>query len=501
MAYVMALDQGTTSSRAILFDQDGVPVATAQREFTQVFPKPGWVEHDPEEIWSTQAAVATEALGRARVRAADVTAVGITNQRETVVVWDRATGQPVCNAIVWQDRRTADHCDRLRADGLTETFRGKTGLVIDPYFSGTKLAWVLDNIDGARKRAERGELAFGTIDSWLVYKLTNGDLHITDVTNASRTLLFNIHTCAWDDALLEALNIPRSLLPEVRSSCERYADVSNSLVLTGCPIGGIVGDQQAATLGQACVHPGDAKNTYGTGCFLVMNTGDNAKASNNQLLTTIAWQRGARVDYALEGSVFVAGAIVQWLRDGLGIIRNSADVEKLAATVEDNGGVYLVPALTGLGAPHWDAHARGVIVGLTRGTTAGHIARAALEGIAYQVADLVAAMQMDAGATLTELRVDGGAAANDALMQFQADILQVPVVRPTVLETTALGAAYLGGLATGVWSSVEEISVQWRAERRFDPSMAASQVNALRERWQEAVGRCRGWDKPTGPVG
>jgi glycerol kinase len=493
VAYILALDQGTTSSRAILFDRRGDVAAVAQREFPQIFPKPGWVEHDPKEIWASQIAVAIEALARAHASAKDVAAIGITNQRETTVVWDRATGEPVCNAIVWQDRRTADRCDRLKADGYEDFVRQRTGLVIDAYFSGTKLAWILDNVEGARAKASEGRLAFGTIDSWLVWQLTGGRIHVTDVSNASRTMLFNIHTLAWDEDLLVMLGIPPGLLPEVRASSEVYGPVAGGLGLDGVPVAGIAGDQQAALFGQMCVRPGMAKNTYGTGCFLLQNTGERPVASANRLLTTVAWKVGGRTAYALEGSVFIGGAVVQWLRDGLGIIRQSADVEPLAASVPDNGGVYLVPAFAGLGAPHWDAYARGTIVGLTRGSTAGHIARAAVESIAYQVGDLLEAVHRDAGIELGELRVDGGAARNDLLMQFQADLLGVPVVRPTVTETTAIGAAYLAGLATGFWGSSEDIAKQWSAERRFEPSMAAPDVERLRGRWHDALGRAKGW--------
>ncbi|MEO1129102.1 MAG: glycerol kinase GlpK [Planctomycetota bacterium] len=493
MSYVMALDQGTTSSRAIIFDHSSTVVAVAQKEFGQIFPKPGWVEHDATEIWSTQSGVAIEVLERAGIPASDLAAIGITNQRETAVVWDRASGMPLCNAIVWQDRRTAGLCDRLRADGLEPTFTSKTGLVLDAYFSGTKIAWILDNIPGARDRAERGELAFGTIDSWLMHRLTQGALHVTDVSNASRTLLFNIHTCAWDDELLEILRIPRSMLPEVRASSEIYAEVAPGHPLAGVPVAGIVGDQQAATMGQVCTEPGLAKNTYGTGCFLLMNTGHEPHASRNKLLSTIAWRRDGRTTYAMEGAVFVGGAIIQWLRDGLKIIRHSSDVEALATSVPDNGGIALVPALTGLGAPHWDPYARGAIVGITRGTTEAHIARAALEGIAFQVADLAIAMERDAGRKLDELRVDGGAAANNLLMQFQADILGVPVVRPITLETTALGAAIMAGLATGYWSSLEQVSANWRVDRRFEPRMPAKDAAYRLERWHDAVGRAGNW--------
>jgi len=496
MDYVVALDQGTTSSRAIVFDHGGTPVAVAQKELRQIFPRPGWVEHDPDEIWSSQAGVATEALARARLSPRDVAAVGITNQRETTVVWDRASGRPIANAIVWQDRRTAAECERLRAEGAEETIRAKTGLVLDAYFSGTKIAWLLDHVDGARDRAERGELAFGTVDSWLAYRLTGGPrqagaCHVTDPSNASRTMLFDIHRGDWDDELLEILRVPRALLPEVRSSSEVYGEVATAI--EGAPLAGIVGDQQAATMGQICVEPGQAKNTYGTGCFLLLNTGGEARTSANQLLTTVAWKRGGRTDYALEGSVFVGGAVVQWLRDGLRIIGSAPEADRMAASVDDNGGVYFVPALVGLGAPHWDPYARGTLVGLTRGTTAEHVARAALEGIAYQVADLADAMQADFGAPITELRVDGGAAASEFLMQFQADLLRVPVVRPTVLETTALGAAYMAGLAVGFWESVDEIAANWQVDRRFEPKMKKDDADALRGRWEEAVERSKGW--------
>ncbi len=494
MKYIVSLDQGTTSSRAIVFDQGGAIVSVAQKEFEQIFPKPGWVEHNANEIWSSQAGVIAEALAGANLQAKDIDCVGITNQRETTVVWDRKTGAPICNAIVWQDRRTAGHCDRLKADGLEDTFRQKTGLVLDAYFSGTKIAWILDNIPDARQRAERGELAFGTVDSWLVYKLTAGQLHITDHSNASRTLLFNIHSGDWDDELLKALNVPRSILPDVRPSSQVYAEVSASSELNGVPIGSLVGDQQAATMGQVCTEPGLAKNTYGTGCFFLMNTGTQAIQSKNQLLTTIAWNRDGQTTYALEGSVFVGGAIVQWLRDGLKLIRSSPEVEGLADSVPDSGGVFFVPALTGLGAPDWDPYARGAILGITRGTTSAHIARAALEGIAFQVADLVSAMESDSGSKLKELRVDGGAAANNLLLQFQADILQTPVVRPTVLETTALGAAYLAGLATGYYESIDDVRSHWQADRTFEPSMPAAQAQALRDRWRHAVDRAKGWE-------
>ena len=493
--YILALDQGTTSSRAILFDQKGEMAAVAQKEFQQLFPQPGWVEHQAEEIWSTQIGVAQEALARAGARARDLAAIGITNQRETVVIWDRATGRPIHNAIVWQDRRTAGLCDQLRADGKESVFQEKTGLLLDAYFSGTKVKWLLDHVDGARARAERGELAFGTIDSWLAWNLTGGALHITDATNASRTLLYNIHTGEWDDELLALLGVPRSLLPEVRSSSEVYGETAEGLFGARVRIAGIAGDQQAATFGQACLKPGMAKNTYGTGCFMLMNTGTSAVPSTNKLLTTVAWRLPDRTDYALEGSIFVAGAVVQWLRDGLGIIRSSSDVEALATSVPDNGGVYLVPAFVGLGAPYWDSYARGTIVGLTRGSTSAHIARAALESIAYQTADVLHAMQQDAGVELSELRVDGGASGNNLLMQFQADVLGVPVVRPRITETTALGAAYLAGLAVGFWHGEEEISRQWGVDRRFEPRMERLKREELLAGWRKAVERSRSWEE------
>ncbi|MDQ3348269.1 MAG: glycerol kinase GlpK [Acidobacteriota bacterium] len=493
MPYILALDQGTTSSRAIVFDRDGGIVALAQKEFAQVFPRPGWVEHDPQEIWTTQIAVAVEALGRAQVRPRDIAAIGITNQRETTVVWDRDTGEPVCNAIVWQDRRTAEFCDTLKAEGHEGFVRERTGLVVDAYFSGSKVRWILDNVPGARTRAEAGRLAFGTVDSWLVWKLTSGATHITDVSNASRTMLFNIHTLAWDEELLRLLDVPASMLPEVRGSSEVYGRVSTSLGVADVPIAGIAGDQQAALFGQMCVSPGLSKNTYGTGCFLLQNTGTKPVPSANRLVTTVAWKIGDRTEYALEGSVFIGGAVVQWLRDGLGLIAKSGDVERLAASVADNGGVYLVPAFAGLGAPHWDPYARGLMVGITRGTTAGHVARAAIESIAYQVDDLLDAVARDSGIAVGELRVDGGASTNDALLQFQADLLGVPVVRPAVTETTALGAAYLAGLAVGFWSSADEIAGQWRVDRRFEPAMARADAARLRARWREAVSRSKGW--------
>ena len=486
MSYILALDQGTTSSRAILFNREGQIAAVAQKEFTQIFPQAGWVEHDPLEIWSSQMGVVQEVL--AHVARKDVAAAGIANQRETTVVWDRATGEPVYNAIVWQDRRTASICDRLKADGAEATIRDKTGLVIDAYFSGTKAAWILDNVPGARARAEAGQLAFGTVDSWLLWRLTRGSVHATDATNASRTMLYNIHTGDWDDELLGLLRVPRAMLPEVRSSSEVYGDME------GIPIAGMAGDQQAALFGQACLSPGMAKNTYGTGCFMLQNMGPLAVESKHKLLTTVAWRINVETTYALEGSVFIGGAVVQWLRDGLGLIKTSAEVEALAASVPDNGGVYLVPAFAGLGAPHWDQYARGSIAGLTRGTTAGHIARAALEGIAYQVADVLDVMHADSGIALSELRVDGGASMNPLLMQFQADILGVPVVRSAVAETTALGAAFLAGLAVGFWKSTDELSSQWQAGARFEPAMPGGVVAALRAGWQRAVDRSKNWE-------
>jgi glycerol kinase len=489
--FILALDQGTTSSRAILFDHAGHLHGMAQQEFAQIFPQPGWVEHDAGEIWRSQLAVARQVLADHKVDVADVAAIGITNQRETTLVWDRKTGQPVANAIVWQDRRTADTCDALRAQGRTALFQQKTGLVIDAYFSGTKLKWLLDHVPGVRERAERGELAFGTIDAWLVYQLSGR--HVTDTSNASRTLLFNIHTLQWDEELLTLLDIPRSMLPEVVPSSGVIADTRADLFGRPIPIAGIAGDQQAATFGQACHQSGMAKNTYGTGCFMLMHTGQEAVSSHNNLLTTVGWTRGNETDYMLEGSVFMAGAAVQWLRDGLGIIQASSDVEALAASVPDTGGVVFVPAFAGLGTPYWDAYARGTIVGMTRGTTKAHIARATLASIAYQSADVLEAMQKDSKIALTELRVDGGAARNDLLMQFQADVLGVPVVRPEVTETTALGAAYLAGLAVGFWQSQEEIASQWRVQRRFEPAMSADERDARMATWRRAVERSRGW--------
>uniref|UniRef100_A0A831UAA2 Glycerol kinase n=1 Tax=Geobacter metallireducens TaxID=28232 RepID=A0A831UAA2_GEOME len=496
MSHVLALDQGTTSSRAIVFDGSATIRAVAQREFRQIFPRPGWVEHDCREIWATQAGVAVEALTRAGISPRDVAAIGITNQRETTLLWDRRSGAPLHNAIVWQDRRTAELCGRLKADGLEPLFRQKTGLVLDAYFSGTKLAWLLDTIPGARRRAEAGELAFGTVDSWLAWNLSGGTLHITDAGNASRTLLFNINTLDWDDELLTILGIPRAVLPKVVDSSAVYGSTAGNLFAAEIPLAGMAGDQQAALFGQACGTAGMAKNTYGTGCFMLMHCGERPAASRSSLLTTVAWQLGGRVEYALEGSVFVAGAAVQWLRDGLGIIRSSGEVEALAASVPDSGGVCLVPAFTGLGAPHWDPYARGTIVGITRGTTAAHIARATLESIAFQSADLLTAMEADAGISLAELRVDGGATANGLLMQFQADLLGVPVVRPRISETTALGAAYLAGLAVGLWRDRQEIASHWQAERVFTPAMGREQAAELRGRWERAVERAKGWATP-----
>jgi len=492
MSFILALDQGTTSSRALLFDHAGGVRGVAQREFSQRFPQPGWVEHDAAEIWATQAGVMHEVLAKAGVGARDVAALGITNQRETTVLWERASGAAVAPAIVWQDRRTAPICDALRAAGHAPLVARKTGLVIDAYFSGTKLKWLLDNVPGARSRAAKGELAFGTIDSWLVWNLTRGGVHVTDPSNASRTMLFDIRSGAWDDELLQLFDIPRSVLPKIVPSSAICATASIDGV--DVPIAGIAGDQQAALFGQACHSPGLAKNTYGTGCFLLLNTGGNAVASANNLLTTVAWQREGKTDYALEGSVFIGGAVVQWLRDGLKIIRAASEIEALAASAPDNGGVYFVPAFAGLGAPHWDSYARGAIFGLTRGASAAHIARAALEAIAFQNVDVLAAMQKDAGITLTELRVDGGATANNLLMQFQADILGVPVVRPQVLETTALGAGYLAGLAVGYWKDAADVAANWKVDRVFEPAMDGGRVQQLVAGWKKAVERAKHWE-------
>ena len=489
MQYVLALDQGTTSSRALLFDRDGDVRAVAQREFDQIFPQPGWVEHNPEQIASSQIAVALEALAQAKAQPKDIAAIGIANQRETAILWDRETGKPICNALVWQDRRTADVCEGLKAAGHEPLIQQRTGLLIDSYFSASKISWILDHVSGAREHADAGKLAFGTVDSWLVWNLTG--FHVTDASNASRTMLFNIHAGAWEEELLRLFRIPASLMPSVRDSSEIYGEVSAVPGLNGIPIAGIAGDQQAALFGQRCVRPGLTKNTYGTGCFMLQNTGPHAVPSSNRLVTTVAWTIKGKTEYALEGSVFVGGAVVQWLRDGLGVIRSSSEVEALANSVADNGGVYFVPAFVGLGAPHWDSYARGSIFGLTRGSTAGHLARAALESIAYQVADLLDAMRRDAGHPVEELRVDGGASANDSLMQFQCDLLRVPVVRPAATETTALGAAYLAGLGVGFWKSIPETTAK---ARRFEPKMPESQAAALRQRWNQAVARSKAWE-------
>lgn len=485
--YILALDQGTTSSRAIIFDKAGAILSIAQKEFKQYFPRPGWVEHDANEIWSSQLSVATEAIVKAGLTVDNIAAIGITNQRETTVVWDRNTGKPIHNAIVWQDRRTAVICDELKAAGHELLIKQKTGLVIDAYFSATKIKWILDNVDGARAKADMGELAFGTIDCWLLWNLTKGQVHATDVSNASRTMLCNIHTLQWDGELQAILDIPGNMLPQIRSSSEVYGSTQNILTAKNIPIAGIAGDQQAALFGQMCTQPGMVKNTYGTGCFMLMNTGEKPVYSNNNLLTTVAWKVNGITQYALEGSVFIAGAVVQWLRDGLGIITKSSDVEKLAATVDSSDGVYMVPAFTGLGAPHWNAEARGTMFGITRGTTGGHIARAAVESIAYQVMDVLKAMEADSGITIKELRVDGGATSNDLLMQFQANVLQTKVLRPTVTETTALGAAYLAGLAVGYWQNVEDIQQQWQVQKIFFPSMEDHARQALIAGWQKAI--------------
>jgi len=485
--YILALDQGTSSSRAIVFDHDGNICSTAQQEFTQYFPQPGWVEHDPMEIWASEAAVIAEAISKIGINGLDIAAIGITNQRETTIVWDAETGNPICKAIVWQDRRTSAFCDSLKDRGLVETIREKTGLIIDAYFSGTKIKWILDNVEGAREKADAGKLRFGTVDSWLVWQLTRGEVHVTDVSNASRTMLFNINTLEWDQELLDLLGIPRSMMPSVRSSSEIYGYTKTTIFAHEVPIAGIAGDQQAALFGQMCTEPGAVKNTYGTGCFLLMNTGEKPILSRNNLLTTVAWKIGNKVNYALEGSIFVGGSVVQWLRDGLGIIRSSSEIEELASTVPDNGGVYFVPALTGMGAPYWDQYAHGVICGITRGTSAAHIARAALEGIAFQTMDIVRAMEKDAGVKLAELKVDGGASRNNLMMQFQANILDTSVIRPQVTETTAMGACYLAGLAVGYWSSLEEIKAQWQVERKFTPS--GEDMEPARKGWADAISR------------
>ena len=487
--YILALDQGTSSSRAIVFDRNGQTKAVAQKEFTQIFPKPGWVEHNPMEIWSSQASVIAEAITSIDINGLDIAAIGITNQRETTIVWDAETGDPVYNAIVWQDRRTSEYCDSLKKDGLTDTIRSKTGLIIDAYFSATKIRWILENVPGAREKAEQGKLRFGTVDTWLIWMLTRGEVHVTDVSNASRTMVYNIHDLCWDKELLKLFDIPESMMPQVKSSSEVYGHTKTTLFAHEVPIAGIAGDQQAALFGQMCTEPGSVKNTYGTGCFLLMNSGEKPITSSNNLLTTIAWKIGDKVNYALEGSIFVAGSVVQWLRDGLGIIRSSSEVEELAARVPDNGGVYFVPALTGLGAPYWDQYAQGSMYGISRGTTAAHIARAALEGIAFQTMDIVNAMQKDAGVELAELKVDGGASRNNLLMQFQADILGTSVIRPKVTETTALGAAYLAGLAVGYWDSIGHIKSQWAVDASFSPSASEDTVKALKEGWADAIER------------
>ncbi|HLO56370.1 MAG TPA: glycerol kinase GlpK [Saprospiraceae bacterium] len=485
--YILAMDQGTTSSRAIIFDKKGQIISIAQKEFTQIFPQSGWVEHDPNEIWSTQIGVAAEAITKAGLTIQQIAAIGITNQRETTVIWDRNSGQPIYNAIVWQDRRTADFCDKLKKDGKDDLIQQKTGLIIDAYFSATKAKWILDNVDGAREKATKGELCFGTIDTWLIWKLTNGHIHATDVTNASRTMLCNIHTLQWDGDLQDIFDIPGNMLPQIRSSSEVYGHTQNVLTATNIPIAGIAGDQQAALFGQMCIHPGMVKNTYGTGCFMLMNTGSKAVISQNKLLTTVAWKIGDDTQYALEGSVFIAGAVVQWLRDEMQIIRSSSEIENLATEVDDTDGVYIVPAFAGLGAPYWNQYARGTITGISRGTTKAHIARAALESIAYQTVDVLKAMEADAGISIKELRVDGGATVNDFLMQFQSDVLNCKVVRPEITETTALGAAYLAGLAVGYWESIDDIKNQWSIEKTFSPDLSDDNRDSLYTGWLKAV--------------
>ena len=488
--YILSFDQGTTSSRAIIFDHAGSIVSIAQKEFTQIYPQPGWVEHDPGEIWATQLAVAVEAVSKAGLKATDIAAIGITNQRETTVVWDKETGAPVYKAIVWQDRRTASFCDQLKQQS-GKLIQEKTGLIVDAYFSATKIRWILDNVEGARQKAQEGKLAFGTIDTWLVWKLTGGKVHATDITNASRTMLFNIHTCTWDEELLKLIDIPAGMLPQVRSSSEVFGETDKQILAAQIPIAGIAGDQQAALFGQMCTEKGMVKNTYGTGCFMLMNIGDKPIVSRNNLVTTIAWKIGDQVQYALEGSIFIGGAVVQWLRDGLGIISASSDVEALAKKVPDNGGVYLVPAFAGLGAPYWEQHARGTMVGITRGTTAAHIARASLESIALQTMDVLTAMQADAGSPIKELRVDGGATANDLLLQIQANVLQATVIRPQITETTAIGAAYLAGLATGFWKNIDEIKKQWKLNKSFSPD--TSNAIELTKGWQRAIKAAKAW--------
>ena len=487
--YILALDQGTSSSRAIVFDEKGTTCAVAQREFRQIFPQSGWVEHDPHEIWASQASVIAEAISIMDINGLNLAGTGITNQRVTTIVWDSETEEPIYNAIVWQDRRTSDYCDELKKQGLTDMIRQKTGLIIDAYFSATKIKWILDNVAGARKRAEKGKLMFGTVDTWLIWRLTRGEVHVTDVSNASRTMLFNINTLDWDQELLDLFGIPRSMMPEVKSSSEVYGHTKTTIFAHKVPISGIAGDQQAALFGQMCTEPGMVKNTYGTGCFLLMNSGEKPILSQNNLITTVAWKIGDKVNYALEGSIFVGGSVVQWLRDGLHVINSSSEVEALASQVPDTNGVYFVPALTGLGAPWWDQYARGTITGISRGTTTAHIARAALEGIAYQTMDITAAMSRDAGVPLRELKVDGGASRNNLLMQFQADILGTKVIRPQVVETTAMGAAYLAGLAVGYWSSIDEIRKQWQVDRIFEPSWDEKQIQTARSGWEDAVKR------------
>jgi len=491
--YILALDQGTTSSRAVVFDQKGTIISVAQKEFTQIFPKPGWVEHDPDEIWSTQAGMAAEAVSKKGLKASQMAAIGITNQRETVVVWDRNTSEPIYNAIVWQDKRTADYCDELKKEGKSQMIREKTGLVIDSYFSGTKVKWILDNVEGAREKAEAGDLIMGTIDSWLIWKMTDGGLHITDVTNACRSMLFNINNMDWDDELLDLLTIPKSMLPEVKQSSEVYGHTTPNLFATPIPIAGIAGDQQAALFGQMCTKKGMVKNTYGTGCFMLMNIGEKPIVSDNNLLTTVAWKINGKTQYALEGSIFIAGAVVQWLRDSLNIIKTSAEIEKLASSVDSTEGVVFVPAFAGLGAPHWNQKAQGTIFGLTRGSTDAHIARAALESIAYQTMDILKAMEADSGISIKELRVDGGATVNDMLMQFQADVLNTVTVRPKIVETTVMGAAYLAGLAVGYWESPEEIQDIWQTDVHFNPTQERETINEGIKRWYKAIKALEFW--------
>ncbi|MEP7211696.1 MAG: glycerol kinase GlpK [Acidobacteriota bacterium] len=494
MSYILALDQSTTSSRAIVFDRESRVISVSQNEFTQIYPQPGWVEHDPEEIWRTQVQAAADAMNRAGLIARNVAACGITNQRETTILWNRQTGEPIHNAIVWQDRRTSAFCDEIRS-AHADTIRSKTGLEVDAYFSASKIGWLLDNVAGAREMAQKGELCFGTIDSWLIWRLTGGRVHATDVSNASRTMLFDINSLEWDDELLGIFDIPRSVLPQIRSSSENYGEIEMPSQISGIPISGVAGDQQAALFGQACFAKGATKNTYGTGCFMLQNVGDSPVRSEHRLLATVAWQIGGRTEYALEGSVFIGGAVIQWLRDSLGIIQTSSDVEELAASVTDNGGVYFVPAFAGLGTPYWDQDARGLLIGLTRGTGRGHIARAAVESMAFQTSELLTAMQADSEAVLDELRVDGGASRNNFLLQFQSDILQIPVKRSAISETTALGAAYLAGLGAGFWSSKEELAEHWKADARFEPAISAAAAGSLVERWREAVHRSLGWNK------